>query len=53
MVKPKKKRKGDAVQVAHSVMQDVFRLADSGSGTAKDPYTFNFRVARKKRKKTN
>jgi hypothetical protein len=28
MVKPKRKRKGDAVQVAHSVMQDVIRLSE-------------------------
>jgi hypothetical protein len=28
MVKPTKKRKGDAVQVAYSVVQDVIRLAE-------------------------
>ena len=28
MVKPKRKRKGDAVQVAYSVMQDVIRLSE-------------------------
>jgi hypothetical protein len=28
MVKPKKKRKGDAAQVAHSVMQDVIALTE-------------------------
>jgi hypothetical protein len=28
MIKPKKKRKGDAVQVAFSVMQDVIALSN-------------------------
>jgi len=27
MVKPKKKRKGDVLQVAHSVFQDVIKLS--------------------------
>jgi hypothetical protein len=28
MVKPKKKRKGDAVQVAHSVFMDALKLTE-------------------------
>ena len=28
MVKPKKKRKGDAVQVAYGIMQDVIRQSE-------------------------
>jgi hypothetical protein len=28
MIKPAKKRKGDAIQVAHSVMQDVIALSN-------------------------
>jgi hypothetical protein len=29
MVKPKKKRKGDANQVAYSVLQDVIKLSEN------------------------
>jgi hypothetical protein len=28
MVTPKKKRKGDSIQVAHSVLQDVIKIAE-------------------------
>jgi hypothetical protein len=28
VIKPKTKRKGDAVQIAHSVMQDVIALSE-------------------------
>jgi hypothetical protein len=37
MIKPKKKRKGDANQVAYSVMQDVIRLSEKPVKAPKPP----------------
>jgi hypothetical protein len=37
MVKPKKKRKGDANQVAYSIVQDVIRLSEKPIKPPKAP----------------